>query len=111
MQKGDIVSFQDREDNLYYAQVRGFLVDTYLEKSAYVTWLIPTHLSPPPNTLFDPCTYLIGPEEEFPRRLDTIKFVMHAPHDYYFTQNSPYPTKGKSDGDRNFIWTNLDQSF
>lgn len=107
MQKGDIVSLQGDDDNLYYAQVRGFMVDTFLEKSAVISWLIPSNLSPPPNESFDPCTYLIGPEEEFPRKLDTMKFVMHAPHDYYLTQNSPYPVKGHSDGEQNFIWTKI----
>lgn len=108
MQKGDIVSLQDDENNLYYAQIRGFLVDTWLEKSAYLTWLIPSHLSPPSNKYFDPCTYIIGPNEDFARKLDTMEFVMHAPSDYYRTSNSPYPIRGKSEGHNNFIWANLE---
>lgn len=60
MQIGDIVSLADYDDNTYYAQIRGLLVDTYCEKSAFLTWLIPTKSSPPPNKEFDPSTYLIG---------------------------------------------------
>lgn len=59
-QTGDIVSLVDVKDNTYYGQIRGMLVDTYCEKSAYLTWLIPTQSSPPPNEKFDPSTYLIG---------------------------------------------------
>lgn len=98
----------DEKDNCYYAQIRSFLVDTYQEKSAYITWLIPSKLSPPPNKTFDPCTYLLGPDEDFPRRLSTMDFVCHAPSDYYMTKNSPYPTKGKSERGANYIWANLD---
>lgn len=60
IQVGDIVSVSDFEDNIYYAQIRGLLVDTYCEKSAFITWLIPTQSSPPPNERFEPSTYLIG---------------------------------------------------
>lgn len=30
------------DDGIYYAQIRGFLEDQYCEKSAAVTWLLPT---------------------------------------------------------------------
>lgn len=60
MQVGDIVSLIGNNDNTYYAQVRGLLIDTYCEKSAFITWLIPTTSSPSPNERFDPSTYLIG---------------------------------------------------
>lgn len=108
LQKGDIVCLQDEKDNLYYAQIKSFLVDTYLEKSAYITWLIPSKLSPPPNKTFDPCTYLLGPDEDFARKLSTMEFVMHAPSDYYLTKNAPYPTKEMAkEKTANYVWANL----
>lgn len=59
-QIGDIVSLVDEEDDVYYAQIRGLLTDQYCEKSAVVTWLLPTGDSPPPDTGFDASTYIIG---------------------------------------------------
>ena len=41
-QVGDIVSMQDEDGGIYYAQIRGLLTDQYCEKSAAVTWLLPT---------------------------------------------------------------------
>lgn len=41
-QVGDIVSMEDTDGGIYYAQIRGFLTDQYCEKSAAVTWLLPT---------------------------------------------------------------------
>ena len=40
-QVGDIVSIEDVEGDLYYAQLRGFLQDQYARKTAVITWLIP----------------------------------------------------------------------
>lgn len=60
LQVGDIVSLVDNEDNVYYAQIRGLLIDNYCEKSAFLTWLIPTQESPDPKDGFDAATYLIG---------------------------------------------------
>ncbi|XP_055694655.1 GATA zinc finger domain-containing protein 1 [Lutzomyia longipalpis] len=109
-QLGDIVSLVDKDDNIYYAQIRGLLQDSFCEKSAVITWLIPTLDSPPPNEEFDPATYLIGPDEDFPRKLSTLQFVMHAPSDYY-KQNCPYPkpySLDSSDCDKNsYIWSRL----
>ncbi|XP_059607646.1 GATA zinc finger domain-containing protein 1 [Phlebotomus argentipes] len=109
-QVGDIVSLVDKEQNLYYAQIRGLLQDSFCEKSAVITWLIPTTDSPPPNVEFDPATYLIGPDEDFPRRLSTMKFVMHAPNDYY-KQSCPYPKPYALDGQdidtKSYIWSRL----
>lgn len=110
MQKGDIVCLVDAKDNVYYAQIRGFLTDTYLEKSAYITWLIPSKFSPPPNEKFDPCTYLIGPEEDYPRKLSTMEFVMHAPSDYFMSKDTPYPEVNRSTSitkENNYIWANI----
>lgn len=33
---------QDVEGGIYYAQIRGLLTDQYCEKSAAITWLLPT---------------------------------------------------------------------
>lgn len=54
------MSLMDEEDNVYYAQIRGLLTDQYCEKSAVITWLLPTQESPPPSECFDPATYIIG---------------------------------------------------
>lgn len=110
MQIGDIVSMIDESSNKYYAQIRGFLTDQYCEKSAAVTWLLPTNASPPPHEGFDPSTYIIGPEEDMPRKLEYMEFVMHAPSDYYKASNSPYPLIAPElEEYAGFIWTTLDQ--
>ena len=90
--KGDIVSVEDMDGSVYYAQLRGFLTDQYCEKSGVITWLLPTVNSPPSEDSFDPSTYVIGPEEDLPRKLDYFTFVMHAPDDYFYYRNAPYPT-------------------
>ncbi|XP_038218009.1 GATA zinc finger domain-containing protein 1 [Zerene cesonia] len=109
MQVGDIVSMLDVHGDTYYAQIRGFLTDQYCEKSAVVTWLLPTRASPPPEKGFDPATYIIGPEEELPRKLDYMEFVMHAPSDYYKASNTPYAlTDNELNNCTGFIWTSLE---
>ncbi|OXU20451.1 hypothetical protein TSAR_003380 [Trichomalopsis sarcophagae] len=105
-QVGDIVSMQDIDGGIYYAQIRGLLTDQYCEKSAAVTWLLPTTASPPPEDGFSPETYIIGPEEDLPRKLEYMEFVMHAPSDYYKLKNSPYPPI-LTEGGRGYVWTTL----
>jgi len=91
---GDIVSVTNTDDNdIYYAQLRGFLTDEFSDKSAVITWLLPTTASPPPNEGFHPATYIIGPEEELPRNLEVFTFVMHAPDDYFYNRRAPYRTE------------------
>jgi len=91
--KGDIVSVEDMDSgDVYYAQLRGFLTDQYCEKSGVITWLLPTTNSPKPEDAFDPSTYVIGPEEDLPRKLEYFTFVMHAPDDYFHYKKAPYPT-------------------
>ncbi|CAD7089721.1 unnamed protein product [Hermetia illucens] len=110
LQVGDIVSLMDKKDNIYYAQIRGLLVDTYCEKSAFITWLIPTAVSPPPNERFDPATYLIGPDEDCPRKLSCLEFVMHAPSNYYHDKTTPFPPPASMDFESpatGFVWTSL----
>uniref|UniRef100_A0A8B9V9W9 GATA zinc finger domain-containing protein 1 n=1 Tax=Anas zonorhyncha TaxID=75864 RepID=A0A8B9V9W9_9AVES len=58
-QIGDVISVVDEQDGkTYYAQIRGFIQDQYCEKSAALTWLIPTQASP--KDCFDPASYIIG---------------------------------------------------
>lgn len=64
-QIGDIVSLIDVDGGTYYAQIRGLLQDQYCEKSAVLTWLLPTKNSPPPEQGFDPSTYIIGKYQRF----------------------------------------------
>ncbi|XP_058444786.1 GATA zinc finger domain-containing protein 1 [Malaya genurostris] len=113
-QIGDIVSMMDAKDNVYYAQIHGLQIDSYCEKSAYITWLLPSTSSPPPNERFDPATYLIGPEEDLPRKLSCMEFVMHAPSNYYLDRHNPYPrpdTWGpentSQEDNSNYIWANI----
>nr|CAD7575318.1 unnamed protein product [Timema californicum] len=59
-QVGDIVSMVGQDNRIYYAQLRGFLTDQYCDKSTVITWIVPTHASPPPTWGFDPDTYVFG---------------------------------------------------
>ncbi|KAF5908661.1 transcription termination factor 3, mitochondrial isoform X1 [Clarias magur] len=57
-QIGDVIKVIDEEDGKpYFAQIRGFIQDQYCEKSAALTWLIPTQSSPRDH--FDPGTYIL----------------------------------------------------
>ncbi|XP_058063098.1 uncharacterized protein LOC131213144 [Anopheles bellator] len=112
--ESDIVSLVDVKDNIYYAQIRGLLIDTYREKSATLMWLLPTTSSPPPNVSFNPATYIAGPVEETPRRLAYMKFVMSAPSNYFFDRHNPFPrpetygpTNTTQGNNRNYVWTNI----
>ncbi|KAH8264724.1 hypothetical protein KR044_004519, partial [Drosophila immigrans] len=111
LQIGDIVSIVDSEQQVYYAQIRGLLVDAYCEKSAFLTWLIPTQDSPDPQEGFDPATYLIGPDEQLSRKLCYLEFIMHAPSNYYFDRSTPFPLPDVDDYTAQrtggFIWTRL----
>lgn len=89
---GDIVSVTDESGDLFYAQLRGFLTDQFGDKSAAISWLLPTTGSPPPSEGFHPATYIIGPEEDITRNMEVFTFVMHAPSDYFYNRNSPYRT-------------------
>jgi len=59
---GDVVAVTDVDDgHTYYAQLRGFLVDEYYQKSAVITWLVPRHADS--NNLqrgFDPSLFVAG---------------------------------------------------
>ncbi|KAK7495690.1 hypothetical protein BaRGS_00013137 [Batillaria attramentaria] len=103
-QVGDVVSLVDHDGGVYYAQLRGFMCDQYNEKSAIITWLLPTQHST--QGRFDPSTYILGPEEDIPRKMEYMEFVCHAPSDYFMAKNTPYPTQAK-ETDLCFIWTSV----
>uniref|UniRef100_UPI00358EC4AD GATA zinc finger domain-containing protein 1 isoform X2 n=1 Tax=Myxine glutinosa TaxID=7769 RepID=UPI00358EC4AD len=103
-QVGDVVSVLDEEGELYFAQIKGFMQDQYCEKSAVITWLLPTTGSP--KGKFDPSTYILGPEEELPRRMEFLEFVSHAPSEYFHSRCSPYPTLAIHT-DKCCTWTHL----
>ena len=86
--------------------MKGFLTDQYCEKSGVITWLLPTTKSPSPESGFDPATYVIGPEEDLPRKMDYFTFVMHAPDDYFYYKNAPYPTN-KVVADQEYVMTRM----
>ncbi|KAJ3609721.1 hypothetical protein NHX12_024232 [Muraenolepis orangiensis] len=104
-QIGDVIKVIDEDDGKpYYAQIRGFVQDQYCEKSAALTWLIPTQASP--KDQFDPGTYIVGPEEDLPRKMDYLEFVCHAPSEYFKSWSSPFPTIPICP-EKGYIWTHL----
>lgn len=135
-QTGDVIKVTDEEDGKpYYAQIRGFIQDQYCEKSAALTWLIPTQSSP--KDQFDPGTYIVGelwviaffflffsytfkaisvtcwelsvssgPEEDLPRKMEYLEFVCHAPSEYFKSRSSPFPTIPIRP-EKGYIWTHI----
>ncbi|CAI9735015.1 zinc finger domain-containing 1-like [Octopus vulgaris] len=102
-QVGDIVSLLDDDgQSVYYAQLRGLLQDQYNEKSAVISWLLPTQSSP--KNRFDPSTYILGPEEDLPRKLEFMEFVCHAPSDYYKCFKQPYPCMTNTP-ELSYVWS------
>lgn len=52
----------------------------------------------------------IGPDEDCPRKLSCLEFVMHAPSNYYHNKSMPYPLPDGEDDctpNNGFIWTNM----
>ncbi|XP_015213611.1 GATA zinc finger domain-containing protein 1 isoform X2 [Lepisosteus oculatus] len=104
-QIGDVIRVIDEEDGMpYYAQIRGFVQDQYCEKSAALTWLIPTQTSP--RDQFDPATYIVGPEEDLPRKMEYLEFVCHAPSEYFKSRSCPFPTIPLRP-EKGYIWTHI----
>ncbi|XP_067111930.1 GATA zinc finger domain-containing protein 1 [Osmerus mordax] len=102
-QIGDVIKVTDEDDGMpYYAQIRGFVQDQYCEKSAALTWLIPTQASP--KGRFDPGTYIVGPEEDLPRKMEYLEFVCHAPSEYFKSRSFPFPTIPIRP-EKGYIWT------
>ncbi|XP_033121356.1 GATA zinc finger domain-containing protein 1-like [Anneissia japonica] len=104
IQVGDIVSILDVDEGIYYAQIRGLLQDQYCQKSAIITWLLPTQASN--KAQFDPSTYILGPDEDIPRSLEYMEFVCHCPSEYFKQKDSPYPVIPPRN-DKNFVWTTI----
>lgn len=74
-QIGDVVSVIDEQDGKpYYAQIRGFIQDQYCEKSAALTWLIPTLASP--RDQFDPASYIVGELDRDRQVLEPVYFPL-----------------------------------
>lgn len=80
---GEIVSIKDKDGGLYYAQIRELLTSKYGEKSALLTKLVSTQKTLPPEKEFNPAAYDIGPEEDGPRKLKALNFVMALPLNFY----------------------------
>lgn len=47
------------DGEIYYAQLRSFLVDQFGQLSATISWLIPSERSPPDGS-FDAASFIIG---------------------------------------------------
>ncbi|XP_072350691.1 GATA zinc finger domain-containing protein 1-like isoform X2 [Scyliorhinus torazame] len=104
-QVGDIVSVMDADDEkIYYAQIRGFVQDQYCEKSAVITWLIPTQGSSKDH--FDAATYILGPEEDLPRKMEHFEFICHAPSEYFKSRSTPFPVI-PTRPEKGYIWTRV----
>ncbi|XP_069770491.1 GATA zinc finger domain-containing protein 1 isoform X2 [Narcine bancroftii] len=102
---GDIVSVVDEDDEkIYYAQIRGFVQDQYCEKSAVITWLIPTQASS--KDQFDASTYILGPEEDLPRKMEHFEFICHAPSEYFKSRSTPFPVI-PTRPEKGYIWTRV----
>ncbi|XP_022673460.1 GATA zinc finger domain-containing protein 1-like isoform X2 [Varroa jacobsoni] len=107
LQSGDIVSMLGDDGDIYYAQLRSFLVDQFGQLSATISWLIPSERSPADGS-FDPASFVIGPEEDFPRELASMSFECHAPSDYYLSRSRPVLFDERK-ACKAFTWTSLGQ--
>jgi hypothetical protein len=81
---GDVVSVLDHSGGIYYALIRGFLVDQYAEKFAVLTWVLPR--TPNPEN-FDPSNFILGPDDDEPRNLQLLDFVCHSPNSKSFSSH------------------------
>lgn len=110
-QVGDVVSVTDVDDGLkYYAQLRGFLEDQYYQKSAVITWLIPSTAHTSHHTAFNPSLYIAGPDEELPRDMAHFEFICHAPSDY-FKHSRQYHSQHVDSRLLGCVWTTLGPSI
>ena len=79
-QTGDVVSVTDAIDGQqYFAQIRSILQDEYLERGALLSWLVPVSDQFQSDDSFLPENFVVGPSEDFPRNMDYLTFVCHAP--------------------------------
>lgn len=115
-QKGDIVAVCDQDDGqVYFAQITGFLQDQFCEKSASVNWLVPIRKTS--REFFDPTAYKIGLDDTQLRKLNSMTFVRHCPHDYYFRRlydqqpsrdDNLVESRKRSRKEHSYIWTTMD---
>ncbi|MEQ2175100.1 GATA zinc finger domain-containing protein 1, partial [Goodea atripinnis] len=50
--------------------------------------------------------FVLGPEEDLPRKMDYLEFVCHAPSEYFKSRSSPFPTIPLCP-EKGFIWTHI----
>ncbi|KPI91931.1 PREDICTED: GATA zinc finger domain-containing protein 1-like [Papilio xuthus] len=99
MRRGAIVSMEDGRGQIHFAQIRGFLTRYQDEVSAFVTWLVPTSDSPPPEQGFHASTYVFGSEDDTPCKLEFMKYIMQLPTDYYKNNEYAHAAAEDDDGD------------
>ncbi|XP_065053673.1 GATA zinc finger domain-containing protein 1-like [Rhopilema esculentum] len=97
--EGDVVSVTDISGKRYFAQIRGLLQDVFLNKSAVLSWLLPTVPNP---TRFDPAIFLPGPDEDTPRPMECLEFVSRAPTNSFRLRTS-YPPYQRTKPDLNSL--------
>lgn len=95
---GDIVSLLDYSGGIYYALIRGFLIDQYATHYAILKWVLPKTPNP---THFDPRNFILGnifcqfslsssplgPDDDEPKNLELLDFVCHSPNSKSFRQS------------------------
>ncbi|VDN96907.1 unnamed protein product [Rodentolepis nana] len=87
-QIGDIVSLTDTDGDEYYAQIRTFIIDSHEDAHVVLTWLVPTVEAK--GKKFEASNYVIGMEEDIPRRIECVAFYARCPSDYFRPVDSPY---------------------
>lgn len=105
-QSGDVVSVIDADDHqTYFAQCNSFMTNEYCEKFLSFTWLLPIKKLDS-NDSFDPSLFFLGPNDDLIRDIKCVKFVCHAPTDYFKPQQSLYLTLPATQ-EKGFVSVNL----
>jgi len=92
---GDVVSLCGGDNKVYYAQLRGFLCDLFGEKMGVITWLLPT--ADRKGGGFNPVEFYVGPDEDTPRRLETMEL------EYRFSRGCSKLCKPPTDLTEHFV--------
>lgn len=50
--------------------------------------------------------FVLGPEEDLPRKIEYLEFVCHAPSEYFKSRSSPFPTIPIRP-EKGYIWTHI----
>lgn len=74
---GDIVAVSDAAGDVYYAEINGLMIDENCEKSASLTWLVPTQPWKRGDR-FDPFHFVRKCKSDLPHKLSCMTFVMHS---------------------------------